>query len=92
MPTDLNVHCGLLAQQLRVNGLKEPKVREVVAQVADHAVATGEDPVVAFGQPIDYAAQWRYGRLVHHRLVPSLVARGDRSGGCGRLPQVAVAT
>lgn len=59
MPTDLNVYCGLLAQQLRANGVKEPKVREVVAQVADHAVATGEDPVLAFGQPIDYAAQWR---------------------------------
>lgn len=48
-----------LAEQLRVNGVREPRVREIVAQVEAHVDATGEDPVAAFGQPVDYAAQWQ---------------------------------
>ncbi|WP_156969813.1 hypothetical protein [Knoellia subterranea] len=39
--------------------MAEPKVREIVAQVEAHTRMTGEDPVEAFGQPVDYAAQWQ---------------------------------
>ena len=48
-----------LSEQLRVNGVPETKVREIVAQVEAHIKATGEDPVEAFGQPVDYAAEWQ---------------------------------
>ncbi|GAA4111054.1 hypothetical protein GCM10022415_05080 [Knoellia locipacati] len=48
-----------LAEQLRINGVSESKVREIVAQVESHVGSTGEDPVDAFGQPVAYAAQWQ---------------------------------
>ncbi|PRY60080.1 hypothetical protein BCF74_10824 [Knoellia remsis] len=50
---------SVLADQLRLNGMPEAKVREVVAEVEDHVATTGQDPVEAFGQPVDYAAQWQ---------------------------------
>lgn len=58
MTTTFSEYSRLLAEQLRLNGMKEPDVREVVAQVWSHVRATGEDPVEAFGQPVEYAAQW----------------------------------
>jgi hypothetical protein len=48
-----------LAEQLRVNGVAEGRVREIVAQAEAHTLETGEDPVDAFGQPVEYAAQWQ---------------------------------
>jgi len=48
-----------LAEQLRINGVPEARVREIVAEVEGHAAVTGEDLVTTFGQPVDYAAQWR---------------------------------
>ncbi|MGG5260200.1 hypothetical protein [Phycicoccus avicenniae] len=58
MRVDAGVYCGLLAQQLRLAGLAEARVVEVVHDVMSHGRVTGEDPVEAFGQPADYAAQW----------------------------------
>ena len=51
-------YAAVLAEQLRQSGMREERVRVVVADVLDHVHATGEDPVEAFGQPADYAAQW----------------------------------
>lgn len=48
-----------LSEQLRINGVPESQVRDIVAQVEGHVAVTGEDLVSAFGQPVDYAAQWR---------------------------------
>jgi hypothetical protein len=48
-----------LAEQLRINGVPEARVRDIVAEVEGHAVVTGEDLVSTFGQPVDYAARWR---------------------------------
>ncbi|EAP97328.1 hypothetical protein JNB_17698 [Janibacter sp. HTCC2649] len=59
MPTDVWTYSKLLAEQLRINGVREREVREIVAQVQDHVLMTGEDPIVAFGQPADYAGTWR---------------------------------
>lgn len=58
MATDLRTYSKLLAEQLRINGMKEGQVSEVVAQVQAHTSDTREDPVEAFGQPADYARQW----------------------------------
>lgn len=58
MHVDVGVYCSLLAQQLRLAGLPETRVVDVVHDVMSHVRATGEDPVEAFGQPADYAAQW----------------------------------
>jgi len=57
--TDVWTYSKFLAEQLRINGVREREVREIVAQVQDHVLTTGEDPVVAFGQPADYAGTWR---------------------------------
>jgi hypothetical protein len=57
--TDLTTYCTDLADQLRLNGIREQKVAEIVAQVADHVVATGQDPVEAFSTPVHYAREWR---------------------------------
>lgn len=72
-----------LSEQLRINGVPESQVRDIVAQVEGHAAATGEDLVSTFGQPVDYAAQWR--RLTPRRwlgqvLLGAPVALGVTSG------------
>lgn len=93
MHVDVSVYCGLLAQQLRLAGLPETRVVDVVHDVMSHVRATGEDPVEAFGQPADYAAQWVtpptvwvvLGRLVVRAVaavamfgsIPALVAGGS---------------
>ncbi|KGN33015.1 hypothetical protein N802_16035 [Knoellia sinensis KCTC 19936] len=59
MTTDVWTYSKLLAEQLRINGVREFKVREIVAQVQEHHLSTGQDPVEAFGQPVDYARSWR---------------------------------
>lgn len=59
-----------LSEQLRVNGVPEQRVRDIVAEVEGHVAATGEDPVVAFGQPVDYAAHWS--RLSPRRWLAQL--------------------
>lgn len=48
-----------LAEQLRINGVPEARVREIVAEVDQHAATTGEDLVSTFGQPVEYAARWK---------------------------------
>lgn len=48
-----------LSEQLRINGVPEEKVRDIVAQVESHVSATREDPVDVFGQPADYANEWQ---------------------------------
>ena len=58
MPTDVWTYSKLLAEQLRINGVREHEVREIVAQVQEHTASTRQDPVEAFGQPADYAASW----------------------------------
>lgn len=58
MTTDLREYSTSLAEQLRLNGMKEEQVREVVAEVQAHVVATQEGPLTAFGQPADYARTW----------------------------------
>lgn len=58
IPDRVGSYCGLLAQQLRLAGLPESRIADVVHDVMGHVRATGEDPVEAFGQPADYAAQW----------------------------------
>lgn len=58
MPTDLWEYSKVLAEQLRLNGMKEDQVQEVVAEVQQHVVDTQQDPVEAFGQPTDYAITW----------------------------------
>lgn len=58
MATDLWDYSKLLAEQLRLNGMKEEGVQEVVAEVQHHVLATQQDPVEAFGQPTDYAMTW----------------------------------
>lgn len=58
MSTDLSEYSRVLAEQLRLNGMKEEQVREVVAEVQHHVIATQQDPVEAFGQPTDYAMTW----------------------------------
>lgn len=67
MTTSRWQYAKALAEQLRLNGVAEPKVREIVAQVEAHTKATGEDPVDAFGQPVVYAAQWK--RLTPRRWL-----------------------
>lgn len=68
MATSKWVYNKALAEQLRINGVKESEVRDIVAQVDGHLAATGEDPVEAFGQPVAYAARW--GKLtVTRRLI-----------------------
>lgn len=59
MSTSQWYYSQALAEQLRINGVSEWKVREIVAQVESHVASTGEDPVDAFGQPVEYAAQWQ---------------------------------
>jgi hypothetical protein len=59
MGTNVVQYDSALAEQLRINGVRERRVREIVAQVHDHCRVTGEDPVEAFGQPLDYARAWR---------------------------------
>lgn len=70
----------MLAEQLRQTGMREERVRVVVADVLDHVRATGEDPVEAFGQPADYAAQWAPplgpGPIVLRILLGALGAAG----------------
>lgn len=58
VPEQLTRYCRLLAEQLRLAGMPERRVRGVVQDVLAHVAATREDPVEAFGQPADYAAQW----------------------------------
>lgn len=58
MRVDVLEYCRVLASQLRLARLPEARVRVVVQDVLAHVEATGEDPVEAFGQPTDYAAQW----------------------------------
>lgn len=58
MPTDLWEYSKILAEQLRLNGMKEDQVQEVVAEVQQHVLDTQQDPVEAFGQPTDYAITW----------------------------------
>ncbi|MFC7486476.1 hypothetical protein ACOCJ7_14615 [Knoellia sp. CPCC 206453] len=58
MPTDLWEYSKVLAEQLRLNGMKEEQVEEVVAEVQQHVLDTQQDPVEAFGQPTDYAVTW----------------------------------
>ncbi len=58
MAVDLWKYSEVLAEQLRLNGMKEEQVREVVAEVQHHVIATQQDPVEAFGQPTDYAMTW----------------------------------
>ncbi|QKE85679.1 hypothetical protein [Arthrobacter sp. NEB 688] len=58
MRVDVLEYCRVLASQLRLAGLPEARVRVVVQDVLAHVEATHEDPVEAFGQPTDYAAQW----------------------------------
>ncbi|WP_353951010.1 hypothetical protein V6K52_15395 [Knoellia sp. S7-12] len=72
-----------LSEQLRINGAPEAEVRDIVAQVEDHVAATGEDPVSAFGQPVDYARQWRplsRRRWAGQVLLWTLPAAGVASG------------
>ena len=59
MQNDVVTYSRLLAEQLRGSGMKEPQVREVVAQVQQHVRESGEDPVAAFGQPSVYAREWK---------------------------------
>lgn len=49
----------LLAEQLRFSGVREAEVRDIVAEVQDHVLATGEEPLEAFGTPVEYAQSWR---------------------------------
>lgn len=58
MAADLWDYSKLLAEQLRLNGMEEEQVQEVVAEVQHHVIATQQDPVKAFGQPTDYAMTW----------------------------------
>ena len=58
MAVDLWKYSEVLAEQLRLNGMKEEQVREVVTEVQHHVLATQQDPVEAFGQPTDYAMTW----------------------------------
>lgn len=58
MPNDLWEYSKVLAEQLRLNGMKEKQVQEVVAEVQQHVHDTQQDPVEAFGQPTDYAVTW----------------------------------
>lgn len=59
MATDLQTYSRALAEQLRINGMQERRVSEVVAQVQEHVMVTGESPLEAFGQPVEYARQWK---------------------------------
>ena len=59
MTTSTSQYGSALAEQLRINGVREGEVREIVAQVRAHCEMTGEDPVAAFGQPLDYARAWK---------------------------------
>lgn len=59
MTTTTSQYGSALAEQLRTNGVREREVREIVAQVRAHCEMTGEDPVAAFGQPLDYARTWK---------------------------------
>lgn len=72
-----------LAEQLRINGVPEARVREIVAEVDQHATTTGEDLVATFGQPVEYAAQWRTlspTRWVAQVLLGAIPALGVASG------------
>lgn len=72
-----------LAEQLRVNGVPEGKVREIVAEVEQHAATTGEDLVAAFGQPVDYAARWQPlapRRWIGQVLLGAVAALGIAAG------------
>lgn len=68
-----------LAEQLRINGVPEVKVRDIVAQVEGHAAATGDDLVSVFGQPVEYAARWR--SLSHRRWLGQVLLSGAAAVG-----------
>ncbi|KGN33016.1 hypothetical protein N802_16040 [Knoellia sinensis KCTC 19936] len=59
MTVDVWTYSKVLAEQLRINGVPETKVREIVAQVQEHHFSTGQDPVEAFGHPDEYAHAWQ---------------------------------
>lgn len=47
-----------LSFQLRLRGLKEADIADVVAEVRDHAASGGEMPETEFGTPEEYAASF----------------------------------
>lgn len=57
-PVDVTTYVALLAEQLRLSGVTEERVREIAADVRSHVQETCEDPVKAFGQPAEYALEW----------------------------------
>lgn len=89
MPTSMWHYTRALAEQLRVNGVPEPRVREIVAQVEAHVEATGEDPVAAFGQPVDYAVSWQ--RLSTRRWGWQILKGAAVALGAGAVLKVVVA-
>jgi len=79
MSTSKSHYVKELTEQLRINGLPESRVREIIGEVQGHLAATDEDPVVTFGQPVDYATQWvrlSPGRWVSKVLLGAVAALG----------------
>lgn len=62
-----------LVHELRRRDIPGYKIGEAVAQVKSHIADTGEDPMVAFGSPADYAATFG-GSRPPVRLWPRVVA------------------
>ncbi|MCI2419025.1 hypothetical protein MOQ72_16395 [Saccharopolyspora sp. K220] len=56
MALDKKYHDELL-YALRVHEISGERIGEVLAEVEAHVAETGEDPIQAFGQPREYAAQ-----------------------------------
>jgi hypothetical protein len=55
MATDLDTYCQQFLYALRMRDVPAARIGEAVAEVESHVADTGEDPVVAFGAPAEYA-------------------------------------
>src|SRR4051812_46273310 len=75
MTTNLDAYRQQLLFALRLHNVPAPRIGEAIAEVESHLAETGEDPVVAFGEPTEYA------RRLAESLAPATVVSGSGSGG-----------
>jgi len=66
--TSLKDYTEALTTQLRLRRVPGTVFGQIVAEVESHVRETGEDPVVVFGQPGSYSAQYSGGRRPGGRM------------------------
>jgi hypothetical protein len=75
MSTNLDAYRQQLLFALRLRNVPGPRIGEAIAEVESHLAETGEDPVVAFGEPAEYA------RLLAESLDRAKVVSGTGASG-----------